>query len=192
MVKTENFVQIEIHSVEELRTWLQSNCTQKESVWLLIYKKDYGQFYIPKQTIIDELLCFGWLDGIVRKVDEVKYLLLISPRRIEHWSGTYKVRIPLLIKSGKMTEFGLKSVEQSQANGTWSFLDDVDQLIKPADFVEALNQWPFATQNFNAFGASHQRFTLRWIKLAKTDATRKARVTEAAQLANQNQKIKGL
>ncbi|TAE13710.1 MAG: hypothetical protein EAY72_08095 [Bacteroidetes bacterium] len=192
MVKTERFQQIPIREISELRSWLTLHGQQQESVWLLLYKKEFGKYYIAKQDIIDELLCFGWLDGLVRKVDEHQYLLLISPRRTEYWSATYKNRIPLLQKTNRMTTLGLNSVELAKQNGTWDFYNDVDQLIKPADFEQKLMEFPDALMNFNAFGASSQRFTLRWIKLAKTAATRLQRIELAATLANQNKKIPGL
>ena len=192
MVKTENFIQVEIKEKDELRNWLHKNYAQTKSVWLIIYKKEFGKYYIPKQEIIDELLCFGWLDGIVRKIDADKYLLLISPRRVEHWSASYKRRIPILEKANKMMPSGVKAVETSTQNGSWHFLNDVDKLIKPTDFEDCLKSFPNALNNFNAFGASSQRFTLRWIKLAKTDETRTKRIQEAASLANQNKKIPGL
>jgi uncharacterized protein YdeI (YjbR/CyaY-like superfamily) len=192
MVTTKNFLQVEIRDTATLRKWLTKNCTQKESVWLIVYKKDFGKYYIPKQDIIDELLCFGWLDGIVRKIDGDKYLLLVSPRRVEHWSATYKRRIPLLEKANKMMPTGIAAVQSSKKNGSWNFLDDVDKLIKPKDFEDCLKNFPNAFNNFNAFGASHQRFTLRWIKLAKTTETRNKRIQEAASLANENKKIPGL
>jgi len=70
-------------------------------------------------------------------------------------------------------------------------MDDVDALIKPADLVEALNQYPDALAYFNAFAPSSQRFVLRWIKLVKTDKTRKKRIAETARLAAKNEKIPG-
>ncbi len=192
MIKTENFIQVEIKERKALRNWLLKNYAQKESIWLIVYKKEFGIYYIPKQEIIDELLCFGWLDGIVRKIDADKYLLLISPRRIEHWSDTYKRRIPILEKANLMMPSGIQAVTASKQNGLWDFMNDVDALIKPFDFETCLKTMPDALTNFNAFGASSQRFTLRWIKLAKTEATRTKRIKQAATLANQNKKIPGL
>jgi uncharacterized protein YdeI (YjbR/CyaY-like superfamily) len=62
---------------------------------------------------------------------------------------------------------GIASIQNSKANGSWDFLNDVDQLLKPEEFLACLNAYPNALANFNTFGASHQRFILRWIKLTK-------------------------
>ena len=87
---------------------------------------------------------------------------------------------------------GLEAIEQSKQNGLWNFMDDVDALIKPQDLIEALDNYPPAHQNFDAFSDSAKRFTLRWIKLAKTKKTRIKRLETTAMLAQKNQKIPGL
>ena len=191
MVKTENFIQVEITSAYQLREWLQQNHTQKESVWLLLYKKSFGKYYFPKQDIIDELLCFGWIDGMARKVDDYTYLLLVSPRKIEHWAESYKRRIKILEAEERMTDAGIKAVEQSKQNGSWNFMDDVDALIKPQDFIKCLEENPPSIVNFDAFGASSKRFMLRYIKIAKTAKTRENRIKEIALLAKENKKLPG-
>jgi len=192
MVKTENFDQVIITSQEELRNWLLSNHHQKESIWLITFKKTVLDKYVSVQEVLDELLCFGWIDGIRRKLDEEKTMQLISPRKVEHWTKTYKDRYKKLESKGLVENAGKESVLKSKASGLWEFMDDVDALIKPSDFVNELNKYENATNNFNAFGASSQRFILRWIKLAKTPETRIKRLKQASELADKNLKIPGL
>lgn len=192
MVKTENFDQVIITSQEELRNWLLSNHHQKESIWLITFKKTVLDKYVSVQEVLDELLCFGWIDGIRRKLDEEKTMQLISPRKVEHWTKTYKDRYKKLESKGLVENAGKEAVLKSKASGLWEFMDDVDALIKPSDFVNELNKYENATNNFNAFGASSQRFILRWIKLAKTPETRIKRLKQASELADKNLKIPGL
>lgn len=192
MVKTENFEHVIITSKEELRNWLFSNHNQKESVWLVTFKKTVLDKYVSVQEILDKLLCFGWIDGIRRKLDEEKTMQLISPRKVEHWTKTYKDRYKKLESKGLVENSGKESVAKSKANGLWNFMDDVDALIKPNDFIEELMKYENASNNFNAFGASSQRFILRWIKLAKTTETRIKRIKQASELADKNLKIPGL
>lgn len=189
MLKTESFIQVEVTSITQLRQWLKVNHTQKESVWLLLHKKSSCQFYIPKIKIIDELLCFGWIDGLARKVNEHTYLLLVSPRRAQHWAESYKKRIKILEDKNRMADAGIKAVQKSKQNGTWNFMDDVDALIKPLDFVKRLNDNPPAKINFDRFSASSKRFMLRYIKIAKTETTRQKRINLVTQLAKQNKKL---
>ena len=193
MVKTENFEQVEVASKGELRGWLAKNHTQKESIWLVTYKKQVPEKYVSVQEVLDELLCFGWIDGIRRKLDEdQRTMQLISPRKVEHWTKTYKERYAKLEKLGLVESAGKESVVKAKVARLWDFMDDVDALIKPSDFAAALAGFAHATANFDAFGASSQRFVLRWIKIAKTPETRAKRIQQAAELADRNEKIPGL
>jgi uncharacterized protein YdeI (YjbR/CyaY-like superfamily) len=191
MVKTENFVQVEISSSTQLREWLQKNHTQKESIWLVTYKKEVKDRYVSVQEVLDELLCFGWIDGVRRKLDEEKTMQLISPRKVQHWTKTYKDRFATLEEEGRMMDEGRKSVAISKQNGLWHFMDDVDALIKPPDFIKCLEENPPAMNCFDAFGASSKRFMLRHIKISKTAATRAKRINEITLLAKQNKKLPG-
>lgn len=191
MVKTENFEQVEIVLASQLRDWLQKNHAQSDSIWLVTYKKEVSDKYVSNNEVLDELLCFGWIDGIKRKIDAQKVMQLISPRRVQHWSQTYKDRFAKLEKEGHMTEMGRASVNLSKSQGLWDFMNDVDQLIKSADFIEYLNKYPTATQNFDAFGASSKRFMLRHIKIAKTKETRIKRIAQIALLASKGEKLPG-
>jgi len=192
MVKTDDFEQVEVQSTEALRAWLAAHHQQEESIWIVTYKKHIEDKYVSSSEVLDELLCFGWIDGIRRKLDQDRTMQLIGPRRAQHWSKTYKERAAKLQEEGRMTPAGLACIESSKAAGLWNFLDDVDALIKPADLIEALDATPPAMENFNAFAPSAQRFTLRWIKLAKTAKTRAKRIARAAELAAKNEKIPGL
>ena len=192
MLKTENFEQVEIESQAQLRAWLVKNNAQQKSIWLVTFKKQVPDKYVSMQEVLDELLCFGWIDGIRRKLDNDRTMQLIAPRKVEHWTKTYKDRYAKLERNGLVENAGKDSVLKSKAAGLWDFMDDVDALIKPEDFIKVFSKYENATNNFNAFGASSQRFVLRWIKLAKTAETRAKRIEQAAELADKNLKIPGL
>jgi uncharacterized protein YdeI (YjbR/CyaY-like superfamily) len=191
MVKTENFKQVVVESALQLRKWLQKNHSQAESIWLVTYKKEVKEKYVSTDEVLDELLCFGWIDGLRRKLDDEKTMQLISPRQVQYWTKTYKDRFKKLEKEGKMTEVGRKCVAISKSKGLWNFMDDVDALIKPDDFIKCLDTHEPAMKNFDAFGAASKRFMLRHIKIAKTAATRANRIKEIALLAKQNKKLPG-
>lgn len=191
MVKTENFIKTEVASGKELRQWLVLHHTQKESVWLVTFKKEVADKYVSTQEVLDELLCFGWIDGIRRKLSETQTMQLISPRQVQHWTKTYKDRFAKLEKEGRMTDAGRAVVLLSKQKGLWDFMDDVDNLIIPADFLLELEQHPPALQCFNGFGAASKRFMLRYIKIAKTPATRAKRIQQITLLAKDNKKLPG-
>ncbi len=189
MLKTEDFDQIEISSQEELRSWLLSNHTQSKSVWLVTYMKSVADKYVSRWDVLDELICFGWIDGIRRKLDDKKTMQLISPRRVEHWSKTYKDRAEKLINDGRMHTSGLESIEVSKLNGLWNFMDDVDRLVVPKDLSLELSKHRGATDFFEKINPSSKRFVLRWIKLSKTEKTRKKRITKIALLSSKGEKV---
>lgn len=191
MIQTENFEQVEVSSAEELRHWLAAHHQQQASVWLVTYKKAVPTKYVSRGEVLDELLCFGWIDGIRRKLDEERTMQLIAPRRVEHWAKSYKERAAKLIEQGKMAAAGYQSIEAAKASGLWDFMDDVDQLLVPADLQAELQKYPGASDFFYAINDSSKRFVLRWLKLAKTDKTRTARLQELAQLSARGEKLKG-
>jgi len=191
MIKTENFIQVEVKSSSELREWLLMNHTQKESIWLVTYKKEITEKYVSVQEVLDQLLCFGWIDGIRRKLDQERTMQLIAPRKVEHWSQTYKLRFSKLEELGLIHQSGFNAVESSKKAGLWNFMDDVDKLIIPNDLQEALTINNEAKLFFEAINASSKRFVLRWIKLAKTDKTRVSRIEQIVQLSSKGEKLKG-
>ncbi|MEM7105201.1 MAG: YdeI/OmpD-associated family protein [Bacteroidota bacterium] len=192
MIKTDNFQKVEVTSSEELRDWLIKNHGQEQSIWLVTFKKHISDKYVSTSEILDEILCFGWIDGIRRKLDVDRTMQLIGPRRKQHWAKSYKERAKRLIEERKMEEAGFKSIEASKKNGLWNFMDDVDALIKPEDLKKELDKFPPAHENFDLLPDSVKRFTLRWIKLAKTPGTRAKRINKTATLAQANKRIPGV
>ena len=139
--------------------------------------------------IIEELLCFGWIDSKPNALDEDHSLLWIAPRKeTAHWSKLNKERAQRLIAAGQMTEVGLQKIERAKLNGTWTALDTVEALELPPDLQSALAAFPQAQENFSAFPRSVKRNILEWIQAAKKPETRSKRVQETAQLAALNQR----
>ena len=191
MIETQNFEKVEISSQEELRSWLMINHAQPESVWLVTYKKNEPDKYVSRWEVLDELICFGWIDGIRRKLDGRRTMQLISRRKVEHWAKTYKERANKLLNEGRMHNSGLASIKQSKSSGLWNFMDDVDSLVIPNDLKNELSKLNGATTFFNTINDSSKRFVLRWIKLAKTDKTRMSRIKKIATLSSKGEKLKG-
>ena len=191
MIKTENFEQVVVENQAALREWLLEHHQQEASVWLVTYKKSEKEKYVSREEVLDELLCFGWIDGIRRKRDEKTSMQLIAPRKTQHWAKSYKERAAKLIENGKMHAAGQASIERGKASGLWHFMDDVDALILPEDLKKALKALPPAATFFDSINPSSKRFVLRWIKLAKTEKTRKSRILKIAQLAAKGEKLPG-
>ena len=191
MIQTERFEKVEVHSQDELHDWLRQHHQQPESVWLVTYKKSTPDKYISTHQVLDELLCYGWIDGIRRKLDEQRTMQLISPRKVEHWTKTYKDRAAHLIKQGRMQKAGFQSIEQSKQSGLWDFMNDVDNQIIPEDLVKALKKKAGAYQFFVNINDSSKRFVLRWLKLTKTEKTRMSRIEKLVALSAKGEKLPG-
>lgn len=191
MIETDRFQKVEVSSSFELRSWLENHFSQQESIWLVTFKKTIPDKYLSTGEVLDELISFGWIDGIRRKLDDSRTMQLISPRKVEHWAKSYKERAEKLIKEGKMHYAGLQAIERSKTNGLWDFMEDVDNLLAPDDLQMALSKFDGATVFFYAINDSSKRFVLRWIKLAKTEKTRQARIQQIAELSAKGEKLRG-
>ena len=191
MVDADRFDQVEVTSQAALRAWLEANHQQEESVWLVTHKKSVPDKYVDRWAVLDELICFGWIDGMRRKLNEDQTMQLISPRKVQHWAKSYKDRAAKLEAEGRMHVSGLRSVEEGKRSGLWNFMDDVDRLEVPDDLRRVLQSLPGAEVFFEALNDSSKRNALRWVKLAKTEKTRTKRVLELGRLSAAGKKLPG-
>lgn len=171
-------------SPDDLRFWLTNHHASHGSFWMVFYKKGSGIPSITYQEALDELLCFGWIDSVPNKRDELSHRVLVSPRNPKsNWSKVNKDKVALLMASGRMQEPGLNMVALAQATGTWTALESVDNLEIPSDLMAALNDYPPALAHFEAFSNSARRGILEWIFTAKTAETRRKRILTTALMA---------
>ena len=180
------FEKVEVTGRSSLREWLTSNHSRTDSVWLVISKKGDPR-YTAYNDIVEEALCFGWVDSLPRALNETRSMLLLSPRKPgSAWSKANQDRVERLIAAGLMMPPGLAKFEAAKANGLWDKLEKVDALDVPDDLAGALAAYPSARQNFDAFPPSVRRGILEWIIQAKRPETRQARILETAQKAESN------
>jgi uncharacterized protein YdeI (YjbR/CyaY-like superfamily) len=173
----------------EWREWLRENHGRSTGVWLVRFKKGTGKARFDFNDSVEEALCFGWADSKPNKLDEERSMLWFSPRkRKTGWSRPNKERVERLFRAGLMQPAGLAKVEEAKADGSWSLLDEVEELVVPQDLLEALAGLPPAEQNFRDFPRSARRGILEWVLQAKRPETRAARVQETARLAQMNER----
>lgn len=189
MIPTDRFKQVEVRSQAELHDWLAAHHQQAESVWLVTYLKHMGARYVSISQVLDELLCFGWVDGLRRKLDSERTMQLISPRQMQAWAQSYRIRAACLLTEGRMQAAGLAAIERAKASGQWLSAAHVDELLIPSDLLAALQAQPQAEQLFMGFAKSHRRNVLRWIASARRPATRAARIQRVAEMAALGQKV---
>lgn len=173
------------------RAWLQKNHAKKQSVWLICYKKESKKPSLSWSDLVDEALCFGWIDSIRKTIDEDSFKQFFSKRKTTGtWSKINKEKIEQLIEDGRMTEAGLACIEAAKQNGSWTILDQVETLEIPKDLAKAFKNQPGSKAHFLSWSKSVRKAMLQWIALAKREETRSKRINEIAEQAAKKLKPK--
>lgn len=188
-IKTENFDKVEVSSSSEVWQWLTDHYEQEASVWLVTYKSSNTAKYVSRDEVLDALIAFGWTDGLRRKLDDERTMQLISRRRQQAWTKTYKDRAARLEAEGRMAEPGREAIQRSKALGLWNASDLIDALIIPDDLITALRAMPSADAFFSGTAKSYRRNVLRWIAAAKKPETRAKRITTTVSCSALGQKV---
>jgi len=180
-------------SQKDWRKWLTQNHDSKQAVWLLLYKKEANQPTIAWNEAVDQALCFGWIDSKRKPLDDEKFLQFFSKRKPRGtWSKVNKEKVLQLVEAGLMTKAGLDCIETAKQNGSWTILDEVEELKIPEDLEEELNRKPGAMDFYLSLSKSVRKSILLWLVLAKREETRQSRIKEIAELASQKLKPKYL
>lgn len=183
----DNCDRIQIEHRQELRDWFVENCDRADGIWVVTFKKHCGEKYVSYDDVVEEALCFGWIDSLPRKLDSDRTMLWIAPRKSgSGWSKLNKERVEKLLAAGQMTPAGMAKIEAAKQDGSWSALDEIEALVIPDDLEAAFAAYDAARQNFDAFPRSAKRGILEWIATAKRPATRAKRIEETARLAQDN------
>jgi uncharacterized protein YdeI (YjbR/CyaY-like superfamily) len=173
------------------RAWLEKNHATAKEAWLLHYKKHTGKPGLSLEEAVEEALCFGWIDNVLKPIDEEKYALRYSPRKQGSvWSETNKRRARKLIKQGRMTEAGIAQVKEAKANGQWraaTLREDTTNI--PDDLRQALKANSQACRGFDRLAPSHKKQYIHWITSAKTDTTRQRRIQETVRLVAEDKEL---
>lgn len=178
-------------SRQEWRQWLADNHRSEQSVWLVYYKKNSHKPTVTYQEAVEEALCFGWIDSTKKTMDEERFMQLFSRRKAASvWSRINKEKIRRLMDEGLMTGAGLESIEKAKKNGSWTILDDVEDLKVPEDLEEAFNNVKGTMDFFLSLSRSDRKAILQWLVLARKVETRQRRISEIVELAAQKLKPK--
>lgn len=173
---------------KDWRTWLEKNHEHEPGVWLIIFKKNADKPNLSWSEAVDEALCFGWIDGIKKPIDALKYKQYFTQRKAKStWSRVNKNKIKQLLAAGLITKAGLKSIEVAKANGSWTALDSIENLEIPDDLAQIFKQHPDAKKYFYELSRSLRKGILYWIVVAKQQKTRSKRINEFVENARLNQ-----
>lgn len=177
-------------SATEFRKWLANNHATERELWVGYYKKETGKGGLTWPESVDEALCFGWIDGIRKKVDEESYTNRFTPRKTTStWSSLNTKRAQELIAEGRMQAAGLRAFEARRENrsGIYSFEQRKETLDDP--YQSRLERHKKAWAFYQAQSASYRRTANWWVVSAKQEATRLKRLQQLIELSARGETI---
>lgn len=179
---------LHVETSREWRSWLSGNHASSAGVWLVFDRKGTSSQSLTYDDALDEALCQGWIDNLIKKIDETHYMRRFTPRRAgSKWSAANKNRVDRLMGEGRMRAAGLAAVEQARKDGSWDRPDRIPTTdVVPPELEAALKGMPEARENFSRLAPGHRTRYIMWITSAKLAETRKKRAAEAASLLEKN------
>lgn len=187
---------ISFRNREEFRNWLNKNHDKSPGIWVIFYKKHVNTECIEYNDVLEEALCFGWIDSLIKKIDDDKYARKITPRtNTQKWSELNKKKVLALIKEGKMTPAGLNKIDNYLKTGkvdcqvNKSDKKELKEIDLPDFIIEELGKNEPALMNFNKLATTYKRHYILWITNARKEETILSRLKESIVLLKENKKL---
>jgi uncharacterized protein YdeI (YjbR/CyaY-like superfamily) len=181
---------------EAFRTWLESNHDRSPGIWMIYYKKHTGTIGISYRESLEEALCFGWIDSLIKKTDEDRYARKFTPRiNPSKWSELNKKMADELIRTGRMTPHGLLKIESYRKTGKveWKSFEPQGKTgrdqVAPDFMLDTFSRHEPALTNFSKLPKSCKREYILWITQARREETIQKRLKEATEMLKLNQKL---
>ena len=182
-----------IHAFEDSATfwqWLEANHAVEPELWLKIYKKGSGQKTINWEEGVIEALCWGWIDGVRKPLDDRAYLQRFTPRRKgSNWSKRNREHVERLIAAGRMREPGLVHVRAAQADGRWAAAYAASEMTVPEDFLAALEKRPKARAFFETLNKQNRYAIAYRLQTARKPETRQKRFEQFLAMLEKGEKF---
>lgn len=167
----------------EFRKWLQENAKTSEGVWIL-FGKSKRVVTLTANEALEEALCFGWIDGQMKRIDDTKYKKYFARRRLKSkWSGKNKSLVKKLIENGMMTESGIEAIENAKKNGMWNLEPIGDKHIEA--LAEMLKPYTGAYDQFKKLTPYSRLDTTKWYYSFKRETTRRRELLKIIDRLNQ-------
>lgn len=158
---------------KDLGQWLKVNHASESELWVQIYKKNTGIQSVTWNDVVVESLCWGWIDGIKKSIDDQAYLQRITPRKTRsNWSKRNTEHAERLITDNRMMESGLVHIRAAKADGRWQNAYVVSEMEVPADFLAALESQPKVKAFFETLNKSSHYAIAHGLISAKKPETR--------------------
>ena len=178
-------------SPKDLSEWLKVNHAAESELWIKIFKKNTGIQSVTWNDVVIEVLCWGWIDGIKKSIDDQAYLQRITPRKSRSsWSKRNTKHVERLISEDRMEEPGLVHVRTAKSDGRWENAYIVSEMEVPEDFLAALVNQPGLKMFFETLNKSSRYVIAYGLTSAKKAETRQVRFTKYMTILAQGQKPK--
>ena len=189
---TEEFQTLTFSTQAKFRAWLEKNHSKEPGLWIQYAKKGSGIQTMVYAEAVEVALCYGWIDGKVRTVDENYYVQRFTPRRKQsRWSRINRDKAEALIAAGKMKPAGLAEVERAKADGRWdAAYEPAAKMTVPDDFLLALKKKPKALKFFEEELNKSNRYAILFqIHDAKKPETRARRIAKFVEMMRKGEKL---
>ena len=174
------------------RAWLAANCDTARGLWVASWRKASGRDAVAYGDLVEEAICFGWIDSTVNTLDDERGLQLMTPRKPKSgWTRLNRQRVATLEAQGRMTDAGRRAVEVAQANGWWTIYDAVEDLRVPNDLAEALQANAAARTAWEGFPPSARKQMLWWVVSSGRPETRANRIAKIVSEAVSGRRAQG-
>ena len=173
----------------EFRKWLEKNHAKQKELWILFYKVPTKKKSIRYAEAVEESLCFGWIDGIVKRIDDEKHAQRYTPRNPKSiWSKVNKERAEEMIEQGKMTESGLSKIKEAKKSGWWqkAYTTSRGDYAMSEEMKNVLMSDKAAWTNFQNFSKGSQNTYIFWVNYAKREETKKKRIQIVLERSKKN------
>ena len=176
---------------DEWEAWLAEHHAASDGVWIRFAKKGSGLPTVRYAEALDAALCFGWIDGQTKGIDETWYLQRFTPRRKRSmWSKRNREKVAALIDAGRMQPAGLAEIERAKADGRWDAAYDSPKNARvPKDLQAALDASPPAAEAFGALNGVNRYAILHRVQTAKKPETRARRIAQFVAMLERGERI---
>lgn len=170
--------------------WLEREHERSDQVWIKFVKKGSGKRSVTYAEAVESALCYGWIDGLVRGLDQDHYLQRFTPRRPRSkWSRINRDKATALIEAGRMKPAGAREVEKAKADGRWAAASEPPSTIQvPDDLSARLEQEPAAKAFFDDLSKGYRYSILYSIEDAKRPETRARRIEKFVEMLKRGEK----
>jgi uncharacterized protein YdeI (YjbR/CyaY-like superfamily) len=180
---------LRVATLGEWRDWLDDHHASEPEVWLVYYRKGTGVPSIVHSDALDEALCFGWIDSLIKRLDDKRYAIKFTPRKPDsRWSDVNRKRYAVLKASGRLKPAGIARSPTGRKSASRPPRRELPRKL-PAYIAEAFKKRPAALRNFEALPAEERRRYFAWIESAKREETKLKRAREAARLLLAGEKL---